>query len=424
MRKHRPPDQWPRQPFIIDREYPSVGLQALPTEIFLLILRWLPVSARICLALTCKSLMETLFPENILPRLAEEDLIALLSLLQKDIPGAYLCFCCQKLRQLIPGMDWASHDHRWNIGLFQNPTWHITSHTTWHIPAPYYFSSFKDHFYVDFMDAYLVMNSHFLGSSHGLPLESLERYVSFQDHFELHNCQHSTALQDEVNQRFRNPPGLEYRLYERKEEEPPRKKTAWRVSFRMIPKIVDDKLYLARFYTIVGPWVPWSCMARLLSSFSPEICCHLQCSADSRLLFCDLHYGFMQQSNPGAYVSIAPRTRTRQRNSQPPKFDPESGSCQLCSTDYDIILHQNQGNKEWNFRLSTYHCLGSCRSPQEKFWEYLVGNLGEVFVSDLIGFERAQTPVRSQFLESHRGFARQTWQEDNTYVDEVQCRFD
>ncbi|PKK51175.1 hypothetical protein CI102_2804 [Trichoderma harzianum] len=360
-------------PSTVNRECPF--LLSLPVELLLPIASYLPIPTQISLALTCKCLMKVLFPENTLPRLSKEDRITFLSTLQKDIPGTYFCFCCHRLRRLIPDVDWNGHDHKWNIGYFKYPTWNINSGNNWHVPAPYYFSSFKDYFSVDFMDAYLVMNQHFLGSSHGLPLHILERYASFQDHIELHNCQHSSPFQGVTKEESQSPSGSDYRLYERKDDEPDRKETAWRLSFQMIPKIIHGKLYLGRFYTIVGPLMPWNCMARLISSCSPEICNHWRCLADARLV-CPAQHGPMAHANSDSYISIVPRLYNMEGDFEPPKNYPEGGSCLFCDTDYEISLHQNKENKEWRFRLITYHCLGSCRSPKDKFWKSLVGNLG------------------------------------------------
>ncbi|KAL7952380.1 hypothetical protein V8C34DRAFT_299451 [Trichoderma compactum] len=386
----------------VDRTTPI--FRSFPQEIFLLLLRLLPTPARISLALTSKCLMSMVFPENILPRLSEEDLITFLSPLQKDIPDAYLCFCCLKLRRLSSGVHWYGHTHKWNVGFFKYPTWDIKSGNNWHVPTPYYFSSFKDHFYVDFMDAYLVMNRHFLGASHGVPLHILDRYVSFQDHIELHNCQHSSIMWGSTAKvEFRSPLGSDYHLYKRKEDEPDRRETAWRISFQMTPKIILDKLYLRRFYTIVGPLEPWSCMARLISSCSPEICNHLKCLADARIIRCE-RLDPVLYSTPATYISILSRLPNRQGDFPPLNCKPDSGSCQFCNTDYNVSLYQDEQKKEWRFRLSTYHCLGSCRSPSDKFWIYLVGSPGGVIdgSQSVAGFYRLELPcgnVRQRWLE-------------------------
>lgn len=376
---------------------------SFPQEIFLLLLSFLPIPARISLALTSKCLMGMVFPENILPRLSAEDLITFLSPLQKDIPDVYLCFCCLKLRRLSSGLHWYGHTHKWSAGFFNYPTWDIKSGNNWHVPTPYYFSSFKDHFYVDFMDAYLLMNHHFLGASHGVPLQILDRYVSFQDHIELHNCRHSIVWEGTAKVDLQRPLGSDYHLYEREEDEPDRKETAWRISFQMTPRIILDKLYLRRFYTIVGPLEPWSCMARLISSCSPEICSHLKCLADARIISC-AYNGPISNSTSATYISIISRLPNGQRDLPPLYCKPESGSCQFCNTDYNVSLYQDKQRKEWRFRLCTYHCLGPCRSPSDKFWKYLVGSLGRVLdgSQSVAGFYRLEIPC---------GKVRQKWRE-------------
>ncbi|KAH0490994.1 hypothetical protein TgHK011_002440 [Trichoderma gracile] len=270
---------------------------------------------------------------------------------------------------------------------------------------PYHFPTFKSHIHIEFMEAYLIMNAHFLGPSHGIPLESLQRYVAFQDHIELNICQPSGDHGSHPGDHPRRRQGL-VGLSQKRLDEFPRLEGLWRFSHEMIPRIVDGKLYLARFYRINGPLVPWQCLARLIGSVEPEVCRHIWCSAASSPPFCT--------------VVPIPVTRSAKDAHRPPpgnglfmvpmSASAESDSCNLCNTDYDISLSHDKDNNQWVFTLSAYHCLGGCRTPGDEYWNLFVHDYLARVADGSNGrqHDRSRRAVRAS---KHAGSARRKWTE-------------
>ncbi|KAL6872824.1 hypothetical protein J3F83DRAFT_759935 [Trichoderma novae-zelandiae] len=376
----------------------------LPQELAHLICSFLTPAWLVSLALTCKSMRRLVLSLGaMLERLDVEGRGVLLYTLQKDLPGTYFCFCCYKIRHLEPSAGWNEQPHKWMPGPYHPRSWWLSEQSNiWHVPTPYHYPTFKSRFCIDFMEAYLIMNAHFLGPSHGIPLKSLERYVSFQDKIELNICQPSGSHGGHPGDHQRSRQGL-VGICEQLSDEIPRLATLWRFSHQTVPRIVDDKLYVARFYRISGPLVPWQCLARLISSLEPEVCRHLWCSAGSTPPFCNLlpiarQPSDLPRSLPGNGLYMVPMC-----------ISPESDSCRICNTDYDISVRQDKHNHEWVFSLSAYHCLGSCRTPIDDFWDW--------FVHDMPG--RSRDVGGRQFERSRRvaklgrfvGTARRNWVE-------------
>ncbi|PTB76448.1 hypothetical protein M440DRAFT_1377562 [Trichoderma longibrachiatum ATCC 18648] len=388
-------EQLPRLLYANEEQVSECPLLQLPQELFYMILSRLLDPWLLSLSLTCKTFWTGMEKEDLRYR------VVFLSALQRDLPNTYFCFCCCKLRRLQPGGDWNSQPHRFTPGPYHPRSWWLSEQSNiWHVPTPYHYPTFKSHFHIDFTEAYLIMNSHFLGPSHGLPLKSLERFVAFQDHIELNMCQPSGAHGSHPADQPRTRQGMVGLCYNPKEEMR-RLAGLWRFSHEMIPRIVDDKLYLARFYKIIGPLVPWQCLARLISSLEPEVCRHLWCSAGSSPPFCNL-------------VPAVRNTNDSQRKllgnglyMMPSCISPESNSCLTCNTDYDISVYQDKDKSEWVFSLSAYHCLGSCRTPSEELWSW--------FVHDLPGrpadgvSRREDRPRRVSRLQKLAGTARRKW---------------
>jgi hypothetical protein len=76
-------------------------ISTLPTEILLLVIKYLPLPWTFSLALTCKYFTK-LTHRSTLPRLEEKDLIEFLSTLQKDIPNMNFAIAAISCVCLIP----------------------------------------------------------------------------------------------------------------------------------------------------------------------------------------------------------------------------------------------------------------------------------------------------------------------------------
>lgn len=394
------------------QEASSCAILSLPNEVLLSIKSHLAISWQISLALTCKYLKATIFFRGTLPPLEREDLTEFLSIFATDIPYIYFCFCCNKLRPLNSELGWDGQDHRWTLGYIKNSHWPSNNFRDGFIWLPQNYFIFMGIHDIYFKNLYLVMNRHLYGPSHGIPLQSLEHSASFEEELILNKCQHgSETVCDPGN-----------RILESKLEVRPRKRGAWRTSFRSIPKIIDNKLYIARFLTIVGPLVRWEHVARLIASVEPRICHHLECSAPEQRI-CRHFNKNTSKPREDRRLIITSRMSSWMSSWEgfdPNNFNPEIGSCLFCSTDYDMSLKQDKNKKEWNFGLSTYHCLGACRSPDDQLWAYFA-SFPDMFDA-LRFFNYDANPgspetsaqleeMKSRYLKLDRGGARRKWHE-------------
>ncbi|UKZ93048.1 uncharacterized protein TrAFT101_007981 [Trichoderma asperellum] len=341
-------------------------LADIPLDIFLEILDRLPHPWVISLALTCKKfyLVVKLFYQKKLA-LTDRDVASFTMTLQRDIPNVYCCVGCHKLCRLNPRGSWKDQGHRHCSGSSWWDWWDWCSAGSrfskseaklllWHP------STVEAR--IPFMDAYLVMNRHFYGSLHGTSLRTLERHVAFEKYIEFNDDisldpfdwddywamdqRHKCLKMFGQGVLDRKPTGSAAGAFER----------PWRFSFDYVPRIINDELYIARFHRIDGPMVSWKHFATLLSSIHLPLCDHLEFVAES-------HGGILIQHIdkpiPLLYV-LFDETIIK-----------KGGSCPDCFADYDFSLKRVEDKNEWSLRLSTYHCLGSCRSPSSGAWNHL-----------------------------------------------------
>lgn len=324
----------------------------------------------------------------------------------------YFCFCYKRLRLLNPNLDWKSQVFSGSACSLWNLHWRPKTYDIMHVLLPSSFSPFIISTNISFMEAYLVMNRHFYGLSHGIPLQSLERYASFEDVIKLDRCLHiryDLKRRDYVSESIL---GAETRLPDENLEALPRKENAWRFLFRSTPKIIDDKLFIARFYTITGPLVHGEHLKKLIQSISIPICNHLACSAYPSCCY-------LMSSLPKRYLRCCPYIKSTvpytRDDGKPFEFDAERDSCLLCSTDYDISLNERTDINETNLTVCIYHCLGSCRSPRDKLWDYLANPLPDYFpfFPHDPGSEDGSTfqELKSRVPELDCGGARRRWHE-------------
>ncbi|TFB05978.1 hypothetical protein CCMA1212_001836 [Trichoderma ghanense] len=353
----------------------STNLMDMPNEILYMIIGFLPRPWTHSLGLTCKFLSKLTEGET-RSRLQGLDRTQFLSSLQKDVSNAYYCFCCDMLRPLHPRPDWKVGHHAGGTGDFRNSRWLPDIHHVLHVQLPKDLFLFMSKTNIPFMEPYLVMNQHFLGPSHGISLQSLERYEAFEQVIKLDRClnlrgrRHNTPL---VHTDLEPCLKRKTQLPGRSLEALPRREDAWRFTFRMTPKIIDDKLYISRAYTIVGPLVPEEDLKRLIETMSIPICSHLACSANPSCCY-------LGSDLPNHYLHCYPVIHSRQRvncrwdDGKYTELKPEHGSCVLCSTDYEISVDRKTNSNETEFKISTWHCLGTCRSPDGDLWSHFVSS--------------------------------------------------
>lgn len=362
--------------FPANQETSPPSLLKLPNEIMYGIMSYLDLPERMLLALTCKSLMPLASSERSLPRLNLPTKRRFLLVLQRDIPKTFLCPCCSKLQRLNPRLNWKYQDHHIRTAClfsayFPDSMWrNCHSELRKHIIFPNNWQTFMKHGHICFLDAHLIMNRHFYGPLHGISLRHLTRRVSFETELELSRCLDGSLPSDENRRRAKhNTESAEEPTFDWIPEERPRRSGAWRFSLQYSPKIIDDKLYLARSFTLVGPNVPWDHLKRLMNSIKPKICNHMSCKIVTWLVAPEDSSTF-----PGGHAGklafgFSPEIESYWRTCG---FSPETGSCSFCMTDYDVSLTQHSLEEEWRFNCKTYHCLGQCRSKADPVWDYFV----------------------------------------------------
>ncbi|KAK4085699.1 uncharacterized protein Triagg1_689 [Trichoderma aggressivum f. europaeum] len=369
----------------------------IPPEMLLMIMDHLPMPSRLSLALTCKGFYATfhLLTSNVPD---EKETSAMLFMLQRDLPKVYFCFWRQKLCPLNQDQNWegqvGGHDH---VKSSLDGDWDLVNKRNFKLMALLWHPVHEEaHLY--FMEAYLAMDRHFYGESHGLPLSTLERHLKFEKFIVLNR----TAINDrddwddDLRKALKVSKACKRTVFDFKPRRGSKAKafqTPWRFSFDSVPKIIDNELYMARTHTVEGPVVAWEHLARLLESIHLPICCHLRCITETHT-YCHIYIARCYNDR-----SICHKDWNQNHHFQ------QSGSCKYCYTDYDISLQRDEATKEWRLKVCTYHCLGPCRSPDDLIWDYLV--------REVCG------PMHPFYLDmKHRhlrdpGKARRKWHEDD-----------
>ncbi|KAL6818261.1 hypothetical protein GGI42DRAFT_338072 [Trichoderma sp. SZMC 28013] len=381
-------------------------LLALPPEMILKIMGHLAMPWQISFALTCKRFTEALFGKKPLPRLSKGDRTEFLSILAKDVPNVFFCFCCAKLRPLDLEADWDGQSHRSTVQPVANSVWTNGSYRNdnLYLSPPYFL--FADTSAIYFMNAYLAMRRHFYGASHGISLQSLQTSATYEEKLKLStcHCSHMYGSSPSCNSKSG--------VFKPTLVKSPRKKDVWRFSSKSTPKIVDGSLYIGRSFTIVGPLVRWEQIARLIESVRPGICQHLECSVSLPRYCRHVRKGSKPRVDRRLYItSLMGAWEDAWEGLKSENFDPETGSCLLCATDYDVSLKQDRSKKEWHFTLHTYHCLGSCQTPNDQLWVYFTSNFQDTH--GYWGFPSENIPeleeLKSRHLKLDGGGARRIW---------------
>ncbi|OTA02198.1 hypothetical protein A9Z42_0025510 [Trichoderma parareesei] len=370
----------------------------LPNEIIYMIIALVPRPWKHSLGSTCKFL-SMLTKGELRTRLEGPDRTKFLTTLQKDVPNTYYCWCCARLRPLDPKHEWETQHHTGGTSDFKNSRWLPDIHHILHVQLPKNLFLFLSKANISFMEPYLVMNQHFLGPSHGLPLQSLERYEAFETVLELKEClkyrgQFRSYRRYMIQTDLEPCLGRKTQLPGKSLDTVPRGKDAWRFTFQMTPKIIDDKLYISRAYTVVGPWVSEEDLKRLIETMAVPLCSHLSCVASP--LCCHQGSDVPKPRFPFIHARqlvYCVWADTREMIVQ----HADHGSCVLCSTDYETSLEQNKMVNEIKFQITTWHCLGSCRSPDDELWTHIVssGDHPCLWASQItyVSDDGAQSPV-------------------------------
>lgn len=425
-------------------------LATMPLDVFLQVLERLPKASHVALALTSKSFLTSLYPDQLLPILSKEDLIVLLLLLEKDNPSCFLCFDCNRLRPFNPHhkLGWQGQKHQICSGTIKQ-TWgsimdvrsrpsRRSGRLRWRVlsrekhnarPRILSWRPQTKGLEVTFSEAHLVMNRYLYGENHGISIRSLqhhfdfERFISFDvlhkisDHFPLerhapggrhltrtyrkkifkHHAKDSLSLADDALRDVMASSLTDSMVRESLDLAPI---LPWNFKHSYTSKIVDEELYLASFHHVTGPAVSVSEFNKLLDYIGLKVCRHLFLSHSEIVNF--WQYGWWHLT---AQVSGPPAPFPRwQSNIRKGAVGCEEsvGSCEYCFTDYAISIRGLEGKVDWNLELSTYHRLGSCRRPDDPVWRGLTEEqFSLAFRLDHPEFGPGE--VRRRWLQGHGG---------------------
>lgn len=276
---------------------PELGSLALPPEIILMIGERLSQPSLLSLALTCWTLYHICFPRS--PTLSSDEREEFLLHLERDTARLYFCHYCSRLHPWYG--SWFPSFCRYTPGdpcrkeLGLKAT--LGAHNLYTVP--YHF-------------ARVVMNAHFYGDAHGVPIEKLSQGLRSR-----HDVRSGVRLSG-----------------------------TWR------SRIVDDQLILFSEFTAFQSHGNAKLLRGFLNEFGLWVCNHLRsCPRRRRGSRCGL-------------PELA-------RNSSPPEYfascTSSVNSCAVCLTDYCIDIAE-QGAKGWVVKIATYQQLGPVRSPFDWTW--------------------------------------------------------
>jgi len=287
------------------RPSPALGAFALPPEIVLIIAAYLTYTSTTSLALTCRTLCSLCFPGHTRPSTAEKE--ELLLLLEKDIPNLYFCHYCVEL-------------HRWNQHWGKRCGQLLFMDVEEDLPCKQHLSRdfvrLPHTCHIPYHHARLVMNRHFYGPAHGLPLQK------FKDRSSVY--WRSSGITD---------------------------------SESLLSRIVDDKLVVLAVKTLYHSRGDSKRLREFIESQGHAACRHLT-------LATGLPHGAPVQLPELAKNKTAPQY-----------FAPchlSLRSCTFCLTDYCIEISWRGERKGHVVKVSSYRLLGNCRSPFDWVWRSMV----------------------------------------------------
>lgn len=262
----------------------------LPVEIILMIAKHLDECALLSLSLACRGRHGLWERSSLSLPLAEKE--RLLLLLEKDIPSLYYCHLCIKLH----------HWHgRWSRSI-----------APWYNERLLCKQSIENHLWlanschIPYYHARLVMNHHFYGSEHGLPLHVLDERAQ-----SIHYIR-AVAVTSQHARIFR------------------------------------DKLLVLSVMSIRGRQGDAEMLRRHIDNYGNSVCKHLAIGNIPMQLSEVAKSG----TAPGQFLVCGPTF----------------GSCTYCLTDYSIEISWQGERKGYNIELHVYRGLGDCRTPFNWHW--------------------------------------------------------
>ncbi|KAF4464437.1 hypothetical protein FALBO_8730 [Fusarium albosuccineum] len=238
------------------------------------------------------------------------------------------------------------------------------------------------------------MNQHLFGELHGLPLSTL--YYDFDFEFEDLIDMYDPAIGSHRLRRNRLR-GRQSTTSGATLEG----KGAWRRRQTSTAKIIDEELYISRFYHMTGPSAELECLRKLLSKAHIPICHHMSCHKNQEVLS-PKSQGWTDKPYPVPLVDLYDEYDGHAES---------TGCCPHCFTDYQLTVQGGLGTDSWTVEMATYHRLGSCRTPGESF--------GQRNTSD--SYDTSGSIQRLHDLaKNHAGEIRRQWHENDGEADNPQ----
>ncbi|KAK1584823.1 uncharacterized protein LY79DRAFT_560089 [Colletotrichum navitas] len=277
----------------------------LPPEIMLMVISYLPPEAVLSLALTCRSLYCSYFPES--PILNARSKAALLTLLERDVPKLLYCSECAILH------PWRRVVHVLLSGVRSG---NLCKTRGFNPPSqlgtpPY-------------LHARLIMNRHLYGNAHGFPVGIFDK---------------------DATNLFAGCLPVDCR-------------STWQA------RIIDDELFLYIHETAYPPEGDMFKLEQwLINDNRGRICKHgivwnlPRSTSRSNVepgAELELYDGRRNPHPLPAFLANMRRNTTL--------------SCPLCPTDAEITTKWHGGRKKWSVEMKTWRQFGKCRSPSDPMW--------------------------------------------------------
>ncbi|KAJ6444380.1 F-box domain-containing protein [Purpureocillium lavendulum] len=280
-----------------DVEVELSELLQLPSDAILLVYDQLDPPEALSLSITCKSLYRLCFFQH-RGTLSPDDRRRFLLLLERDPGlgrGVFYCYPCNRLHPF---------QQHWAPGSSPNGAVQDCDNRD-------RFAPIGNRFNLSYTLARLVMNGHFYGPSHGIPLRNI--------------CISHTEQRDVFD-----------------------------VLCTTDARIQNDELYLLRTYN-------FTITRHSVDEFR-------KCTGARDFRLCQ-HMPLLSGSS--AYRQHIPQLQRRPRSNESGLVPCEEaeGSCSICLMDYDITISTSiDGGEGWDVSIRAYHQLGACRSPDDWKW--------------------------------------------------------
>ncbi|KAF2451699.1 hypothetical protein P171DRAFT_347695 [Karstenula rhodostoma CBS 690.94] len=275
---------------------PGLGALALPPELIFIIAGYLDTPSAVSLSLTSRTMYTLCF--STMPHMDPKGKEELLLWLEKDNGTLYFCHYCTKIHQW--NARWGDSNYLRNRG--DLPCWEHARNGCICFPI------ICD---ITYHHARLIMNRHFYGSIHGLPLSTLRKHC--RSYSPIFKVKYAETLQACIS---------------------------------------DDQLLALATRTISQSRTTARSLRHYIDSQGGWICNHLA----------------INKGNGYNIVQLPELTAGRNTPIHFAPCDTSFGSCPECFTDYDIDITWGGEKGGFVIKIAVYGQLGQCRSPFDWSW--------------------------------------------------------